>query len=148
MPFDDIACLVEQAKSQVPPDCRCHLWEIFSPPRVGPMIRQLGGRSTRSIDLKTYWNLSDPEIQRQLLQDVISLRPYCLMLSPPCTHLCKMMYSNWGKMPLASREQSLQQAILFMDIAVWLCELQLELKAYYVLEHPAHALSWQRANVP
>ncbi|CAE7272121.1 unnamed protein product [Symbiodinium microadriaticum] len=149
MPFDDIACCVEQqAKTQVPPPGRCHLWEIFSPPRVGPMIRQLGGRCTRSIDLKTYWNLSDTDIQRQLLQDVISLRPYCLMLSPPCTYLCKMMYSNWGKMQETPREESLRQAILYMDIAVWLCELQVQLKAYYVLEHPAHALSWQRSNVP
>ncbi|CAE7444301.1 unnamed protein product [Symbiodinium sp. CCMP2592] len=147
MPFDDIASLADQARSQAPPDRRCHLWEKFSPPRVGPMIRQLGGRSIRSIDLKTSWNLADPEIQRQLLQDVISLRPYCLMLSPPCTHLCKMMYSNWGKMEPVSREKSLEQAILYMDIAVWLCELQVQLQAYYVLEHPAQALSWQRRNV-
>ena len=81
VPFDD---LVAKVAGAFPPPAlastmaqRDHLWEIFSPPRVGPVIRRMGGRSTRSVDVKTFWNLRDAKIQHQLLSDVITLRPYC-----------------------------------------------------------------------
>ena len=147
MPFENIADMLERP---LPPPAahlkRDHLWEIFCPPRVGPVVRRLGGRSTRSVDLKTFWNLADPEIQQQLLTDVISLRPYCLLLSPPCTCFSTLMFSNWGRMDVTKREANLQEAIAFLDLAIWLCELQETLKAYYILEHLATALSWKRRN--
>ena len=81
VPFDDLVAQV--AGAFAPPmtastaSQRDHLWEIFSPPRVGPIIRSMGGRSSRSVDVKTFRNLRDAKIQHQLLSDVISLRPYC-----------------------------------------------------------------------
>ena len=45
-----------------------------------------------------------------------------------------------------AREEKLKEAIGFLDMAIWLCEVQEKLRAYYILEHPAGALSSKRRN--
>ena len=87
------------------------------PPLRGPCDPGLGGRSSRSVDLK------------------LSLRP-----SPPCN-----VFPTDVLDPTA-REEKLKEAIGFLDMALWLCEVQEKLRAYYILEHPPGTLSWKRRN--
>ena len=64
---------------------RCLFWEVYTPPRIAPLIRQQGYKSMRSVDYKQNWDLSDPSIQHCFFQDLFTLRPFFTMLSPPCT---------------------------------------------------------------
>lgn len=57
MPYMD---LLPQFQGKMPlPDAAqpCDVWEIYSIPRVGPVIRTLGGFSRRSYDLRHFWDL-------------------------------------------------------------------------------------------
>lgn len=102
MPFTDLAPLMQN-----PPnthlDQRCVLWEVYSPPRVCPLVRDLGYRARRSIDTKSFWDLNLPDIQHALLNDLFSLRPFFTLLCPPCTYMSPLMFSNWNRMDVEKR---------------------------------------------
>lgn len=86
-------------------------WEIFSPPRVVPFVRGLGGMGLRSVDLETGWDLLDDGHIKNLLDDMHQARPRFVFLSPPCTYFSQLMFSNWWRMDKDIREQCLRNAV-------------------------------------
>jgi hypothetical protein len=145
MPFDDLALLYNSPPLPVP-DARCHYWEVYSPPRVCPFVRAEGGRAKRSIDKGNFWDLNQAPVQHTLLHDLMMLRPFCCALSPPCTYLSSLNFSNWGKMCPVGRDTKLREAILHVDVSMWIAEFQAKHDAYFVFEHPAGAQTWHRNN--
>ena len=169
-------------------DLRCHFWEIYSRPRIAPLVRELGMRSLRSIDVTwlstvgffqpvsfciicmcwkppqglkkclrfsrelenievdNFWDLRDPKIQHMLLSDLVSLKPFFTMLSPPCTHLCQYMFSNWGRMDALTKYELLHQAIGHIDVSCWIAMVQLATHSYYCIENPEGSQAWNRDN--
>jgi hypothetical protein len=126
---------------------RCAFWEIYSNPRIAPVVRQMGGQARRSVDKNGHWDLASRDIQYQLLSDVTALRPYFTMLSPPCTYFCQLMFSNWSRMDDIAKNENLAEAIVHLDVSVWIATFQKNSGAKYCLEHPQGAHSWQRSNV-
>ena len=142
MPFEDLA--VESGIAA--PLGRDHLWEIYSPPRIGPVLRALGGRCKRSVDLGNFWNLADPGSQHCLLSDVLAMRPYMLMMGPPCTMFSMLVFSNWLRMERSEREARLAEACTFADVTAWLADLQIQVGDYFAIENPEGSQIWSRPN--
>jgi hypothetical protein len=139
MPFDDLETLMI-----TPPVCcdvRCTLWEVFTPPRIAPAIRQAGQQARRSIDQGNFWKLELPEYQHSLCHDVFTLQPHFIFLSPPCTLLSQLMFSNWDRMS-DDKYNRLDEALGHIDLTCWLSKFQHNNKSYYAFEHPAKAQTW------
>ena len=129
-------------------ELRCHLWELFSAPRVTPAVRALNGRARRSFDLKHFWDLGETAFQRTVLQDILLLRPLCVMLSPPCTMVCQLQHSNWRRMKYKDRFVCLREALGLIDFSAWVAMVLLCLGLFFAMEHPEGSLAWTRDSVP
>ena len=146
MPFSDINDMMFSHTMLFSAQRRCHLWEIFSHPRVAPVMRALGGRALRSVDLVNCFDLTNGDVQHCLLSDVCSQQPFFLMLSPPCTLLCKYMYCNWAKMDALTKYARLQEALGHIDLSCWLADMQSRCGRYYCIENPEGSQAWNRNN--
>lgn len=124
------------------------LWEVYSVPRLQPIMNSLpGGKCRRSFDLKTFWDFREPDYQRALLQDIVSLQPLCIMLCPPCTYVCQLMHSNWSRMKSKKRTINLVDACGHIDFSMWIASLQHQHQRYFAFEHPSGSLAWDRDSV-
>ena len=64
MPYLDLHSLFYgRHPSPVSEDDRCDLWEIYSIPRLGPCIRELGGKSRRSYDIQHFLGFGQRGLQ-------------------------------------------------------------------------------------
>ena len=150
MPFEDLR--QHHANPALRPESACHLWEIYSMPRLSPVVRTMGGRSLRSYDLKHFVDLSHQDYVRLLLQDVAIYRPRYLSLIPPCTMVCQMQASNWNRMTCSTKYLDLEKALKHVDLSMWLADFQdgrlaVDDPSYYGFEHPYGSLAWERASV-
>jgi hypothetical protein len=73
--------------------------------------------------------------------------PFMLIMGPPCTMFCSLVFSNWFRMPQEIRVPRLREAVMLADVAVWLATLQVDRSEYYVLENPEGSQLWTRENV-
>lgn len=121
--------------------------EVFSPPRVLPVMKTMHMTGSISADLLTGWSLEKLEVQMQLVAEVKARRPKVLILSPPCTMLCVMMNWNWWRMSRSKRERKFRTAILLLEFCMFLVDLQESEGRYYVFEHPLSALTWEQPVV-
>ena len=117
--------------------------EVFSPPRVVTAAQQLGMRASFSADLLTGYDLRHPDQRQRVAFHVRARQPRVLVLSPPCTLFSRLMYMNWPFAPTAERGRRLMEAVVFLEFAVLLANLQRAAGRYYVLEHPDNALSFK-----
>ena len=95
-----------------------------------------------------FYDLGNPTIQHNLLSDFLSQQPFFTMLSPPCTHLCQYMFSNWGRMDPMTKYELLHKAIGHIDVSCWIAEVQSKSKSYYCIENPEGSQAWNRENAP
>eukprot|EP00435_Cladocopium_sp_Y103_P048166 s1680_g14.t1 len=143
MPYADLLETMQHTPP-VDPNLQCTLWEIYSVPRLGPVVRSLGGSCRRSYDLKNFWDLKQEGFQRTLLSDVSILQPRALVLSPPCTWVSMLMHSNWNRVGSLKRVLNLLEACGHIDFSMWLAAHQHEMNRLFVFEHPAGSLAWER----
>ena len=129
-----------------PPCDRHHFWEIYSPPRVAPVVSKHGKTAPRSLDLKTGWDLTNPEDLLNMQHDINLNRPCCVMVRPPCTALHWGLGSNWTRMTRERREQKCTTGIYHLDVSVSLMKFQVDHNNFYIFEHPEKSLCWQREN--
>ncbi|OLP80109.1 hypothetical protein AK812_SmicGene39524 [Symbiodinium microadriaticum] len=146
IPWRDVINMIETIVEKPNESLRDHYWEVFCPQRVGPLIRERGYRSSRSIDLKTGWDLDDETVQHQVFIDLVRERPYFVLLSPPCTYFSNLMVTNWGRMG-AQKYGNMHFAVRQLDFCMLIADFQAKSGGYYVFEHPATAQSWKRATV-
>lgn len=95
-----------------------------------------------------FWDLQSPAIQHCLLSDILACKPFFIMLSPPCTHLCQYMFSNWGRMDGLKKYDLLHEAIGHIDVSCWVARIQNKMSAYYCIENPEGSQAWNRGNAP
>ena len=147
-PYHDLLDYLKHPAPSCDAELRCHLWELFSAPRVTPAVRALNGRARRSFDLKHFWDLGETAFQRTVLQDILLLRPLCVMLSPPCTMVCQLQHSNWRRMKYKDRFVCLREALGLIDFSAWVAMVLLCLGLFFAMEHPEGSLAWTRDSVP
>ena len=123
------------------------LVEVYSPERMVLCAQRVGLRAELSIDLLTGWNLLDPEVRIQVVQEIKVRRPKVLMMSPPCTWFSGLMNLNWAKISPPIREQGFRDATLHLEFCMLLADLQESGGRGWVLEHPDTAKSWANAKV-
>ena len=147
MPFEDLLPLY-RGEVKTPDGKRCDLWEVFSIPRLGPVIRKMGGQSLRSYDLAHYWDLSEDRYMRLMIQDFGLLKPKFIFLSPPCRYLSPLMHSNWPRMRNYQKKiMSLTEGLHHLDLSMWVAGFQISQGALFALEHPDASLAWSRKSV-
>ena len=146
-PYRELDPILRQPRPPCDAECIDTVWEIYSIPRLQPIMNQIGGKCRRSFDLKTLWNLQDPMYQKALLQDLATLQPCGVMLSPPCTYVCRLMASNWSRMETKKKILNLLEAVGHVDFSMWVAQLQDDLGRYFAFEHPDGSLAWERDSV-
>ena len=81
-------CLLAQINALDPSQVsseKCIVAELFSPPRFTVEAQKRGFQGV-AYDIKNGWNLSDPEVQKQVDKQLDQLKPDLLVACPPCTH--------------------------------------------------------------
>ena len=146
-PFHDIESILKNPRQPCDESLVDTLWEVYSVPRLQPIMNKLGGRCRRSFDLKSFWDFREPYCQKDLLLDLASLQPLAVMLSPPCTYVCQLMHSNWQRMDPKKRVINLQDACGHIDFSMWIATYQYQNDRYFGFEHPGGSLAWDRDSV-
>lgn len=72
--------------------------EIFSPPRIAPLLQAMGFRSEVSVDIDTGYDCMNKCIKREVNIMMEHRRPRVVHLSSPCTVFSKLMAFNRNKM--------------------------------------------------
>ena len=146
-PFHDLKGILENLKplnDKAKPDT---LWELFSLPRLQPKMIQLGGRSTRSYDIRHFWDLGNHTLARTVFQDLAILQPLVLFLSPPCTWVSQLQHSNWARVASTKRVLNLKEACDLIDTSMWFADHQVLSGNIFGFEHPHGSLAWNRDSV-
>ena len=146
-PFHDLKEILQNLKpfnDKGKPDT---LWELFSLPRLQPKMIEQGGRSTRSYDIRHFWDLGNPALARTVFQDLAILQPLTLFLSPPCTWVSQLQHSNWARVAPAKRVLSLKEACDLIDTSMWFADHQVLSGNLFGFEHPHGSLAWERDSV-
>ena len=125
---------------------KADFWEIYSPPRLAPLVDAQGPRAKRSIDLPL-WDLRDDRHVENMLIDLQCQQTTCTMISSPCTYFPQLMYSNWCRMPKCMREEKAKIGAKLLEIGVAIAKYQVRHNNFYVMEHPTYASSWTRKSV-
>lgn len=122
--------------------------EIYSPPRVAKMAKDLGPRAGWSLDLTTqdedgrYWDFTDPTMRNRVARKVLRDKPMLLIGSPMCTVYSAMNRINHAKMPKAVVDQRFRDARVHLEFCTRLYNIQWEVGRYFLHEHPQAASSW------
>ena len=117
--------------------------EVFSPPRIAPHVERRGGSTGPSIDILTGYDLLTASGQRSCLELIHALMPAVLMLSPPCTVLSQLQWTNEGRRKdRAAWQVAYDNGLKLWMFALYLFEIQVRAGRRAVLEHPSQATSW------
>ncbi len=111
--------------------------EIFSVPRVTEMFH--GHEKGNAYDLVLGDDFLKSEHRSRVMEDLRRDKPYCVVLSPPRT-----MFSSRRRPGNDEQEEKrrIREAIVLLNFAVDVCELQLKQGRHFVFEHPFRASSW------
>ena len=148
MPYDDLKNKMMLANSAAITKDTCILWELFSPPRVSKVLIERGYWARRTFDVKHGWDLTQEQVRRSLVDDLIAFQPFFLMCSPPCTSIASLAYSNWSRSSKPKREAKLVTGLQHVDTTIWACDIQDRFDRFYCLENPQRSELWNRPNAP
>ena len=130
-----------------PDDEKHEFMEVYSPPRVAPVLHRRQPGAYLSIDIDTGYDLSRFDVRRTVVQLLQTHRPTFLMLSPPCTMFSKLQNCNRKRVDPERQLRRLAEATLHLDFAMLLARLQSAHGRFFCFEHPAGASSWQCPSV-
>ena len=134
----------EPQRTPTPKEKKYLICEVYSPPRVTSMARQMGHSGGWNLDPTVEdalggqrWDLLDQERFEHACRRLRRDRPEVLILYPPC--VSSLTVSSLSKAP---REEIRQEGEKLMLKALELCRIQRELGGVYVLEHPKSSHAW------
>ena len=99
-----------------------------------------------SIDLRTGWDLSNPQHRMMVIDMVNKERPLFIIGSPPCTKFSRLQNLNgrWrGPEDWQRFWSDWKQAVKHVEFCTFLYHLQVRAGRYYIHEHPWSASSWE-----
>ena len=116
--------------------------EVFSPPRVNAVGKQLGFQDGGNFDLQTGWDLRQPRQRAEMWKHLKRAQPTLVILCPPCTMFSKLQELNYPKMDGHKVLVLLAEAVDHVELAALVAEWQVRQGRYFVYEHPDGAYSW------
>ena len=121
--------------------------EVYSPPRTAPKAPQFALEAGSSIDLDTGWDLESPRMQKDLKALLAKEDPTLLILCPPCTAFTVLQNLNFPKKERQRVARIVAIGHHHLHFAVQLANWQMQRGAYFLLEQPWSARSWQDEHV-
>ena len=121
--------------------------EIYSPPRVLPMIDRCPCRM--SLDILTGWNFLDPEVKKSVIKMWETQEVKMLLLSPPCTIFSPLQvcFRNYEKMDPETLKKKWAEGLDHLDFSAAGIRNQLQRGRKFMLEHPQRASSWEHPPI-
>ena len=120
--------------------------EIFSPPRFAKRVTPLGYKAW-SVDIKQGYDLSKPEVRKEVEEELRNNPPALLALCPPCTNEGGWFNLNSIYMSPEERLQKIKLSRMFIR---WCCRLyrtQMQLGGRAMFEHPVGSRMWSYPEV-
>ena len=124
--------------------------EVFSPARVVKMCEKYGLTGGESFDLRTGYDLSDPQVQARVIKYMQKEKPKLVIGSPPCTLFSRLQQLNLhvhGPEWAAEFAKRRIKAAEHISFCLKLFRLQRNRGDYFLFEHPESADSWQLPEV-
>ena len=123
--------------------------EVYSPPRIAEMARQMGLRGGWSLDLTTCdkdgrpWDFNCKTMRNCAVRLLLEDKPRLLIGSPMCGPFSTMNQINYARMTTEEVQQKLDYGRKHLEFCMKLYEIQWREGRYFLHEHPDGASSWQ-----
>ena len=72
----------------------CHVSEVFCPPRFTSMAHRYGLTPGIAFDLRSGWDLDDPQARKAVWEHLQLERPYLVVGSPECKAFTQLRFLN------------------------------------------------------
>lgn len=118
-PAGSINCMIPNS---IPRD---DFLELFSPPRLAPLLKARGFRSEVSVDILTGYDLTQDLVKREVNLMIEQRRPRVIFMSAPCTVFSRLMNINIAKMEPAKWKAQLATGRSFLDYSMHHAQRQL-----------------------
>ena len=130
--------------------CGVDITEVYSPARVTKLCERYGLIPGDSFDLRTGYDLSDPQTQARVVRRVNETKPKLLIGSPPCTMFSRLQQLNihvQGPEWKLKFDTERVKAVEHIKCCIRLFRLQRNRGDYFLFEHPESADSWDLPEV-
>lgn len=127
--------------------------EVYSPPKVAQMAREMGLKGGWSLDITTTdtdgqaWDFNRAEMRNRAARLILRDKPLLLIGSPMCTVYSSMNQINHARMSPEVVRLRFQYARRHLEFCIKLYQMQIEAGRYFVHEHPHTASSWEESCV-
>ena len=120
--------------------------ELFSPPRFALEAEKRGYRGL-SFDLKTGYNLEDPETQNQVDRLLDIEKPSLLVVCPPCTHRGGWEHLNRTRRSPLETAKLVRQSRTQVKFCEQQIRKQLNRGGEFLFEHPWGSDVWDDSHI-
>ena len=122
--------------------------EVYSPERFLPHVSKHDLIAGQAFDLELGHQLLDPENRRRCLNHFKRNKYGLVVVTPPCTMFSLLQFLGQGKsLETCLRDPTFQarykDAMILLNFASIICELQLRRNQSFLFEQPWSARSWK-----
>ena len=120
--------------------------EVFSVPRISQTAKAVGLNPGKCYDIANGFDLSRPQVRKQVLEELSIARPKLVVICPPCdqySSLCDMS----GYKGSAAWVRKMLKAKVLLRFATQIAEKQVKQGNLFLFEHPHAARSWGDRHV-
>ena len=121
--------------------------ELFSPPRVTADLKERGFPVSRSLDLRTGYDLSTDAGERTAWSILEADKPEVVVMSPECLPFSVARRPSWKRMHPDELRVAEEAGLRFMAFCMRVAEYQMAHGRGFLLEHPEGACSWELDSV-
>ena len=120
------------------------LIELFSVPRLAEQPASSGVSIHREVfDLRAGWDCRLKKHRERAWSVVESESPWIIVMSLPCSQFSTLMRTNWSRMSAESLRIREEEALGYWAFCLEVVLYQHQRGRKFLIEHPAHAMSWQ-----
>ena len=119
------------------------VWEVFSVPRIGTVAQAQGLKKVKSFDQNHGgWNFLDAKDRKRCLEEIARDQPQHVHVCPPCGPFSVLQNINAGKREPGQVSREWVEAMVLLEFAIQIYEVQHQNNRGFSFEHPWGAKSW------
>ena len=135
---DDMDITYEECHWQVTNQGKIDFLELFAgTARVSQMAAQSGLRCGQPIDLRTGFDLSNPQSQKKVLDILDKQQPTIVFMAPVCGPFSQLQNLNSPDV-----HEKMKRAMPMIDFCIKVAEYQIRHGRYFVIENPQTSRMW------